>query len=206
MSTLVIIPMKDPAVSKTRLSSALQADERERLAQLLFENTLSFFAKKCPFLPKLVVTESAAIAQCARHSGAHVLREPERRGLNAALNAGTTWAIQQGYTATLIVAADVAVWEAHEIEDLFIAGTGNTVVIAEAIDGGTNALLLPSPNACSFRFGPGSAVLHEISAKERGYRVTRMHLPFLARDVDTPEDLEIWEAGDRANSRSARSS
>lgn len=205
MSTLLIIPMKDPTVSKTRLSTALHAEERERLAQVLFDNTLSFFAKQCPLLPRLVVTESAAIAQRSREQGAQVLREAERRGLNAALNAATTWAIQQGYTSTLIVAADVAVWEQTEIQDMFIASIGGTVVIAEAVDGGTNALLLPSPNACPFRFGPGSALLHEIAAKQRGYRTTRLHLPFLARDVDTPEDLELYESTDRSGSWSERS-
>lgn len=205
MSTLVIIPMKDPGSAKTRLSAALHAEERESLARLLFENTLSFFAKQHPAMPRLVVTESEAIAFASLRQGAQVLREPHRRGLNAAVESASLWAVQRGFTSTLIVAADVAVWEASEVQDLFIASIGRTVVIAEAVDGGTNALLLPAPNACPFRFGPGSALMHEIAARQRGYRTQRLHLPFLARDVDTPEDLELFDIPERRGSRTQRS-
>lgn len=201
MSTLIVIPMKDPASAKTRLRPALGAGERERLARLLFDNTLAFFARQCPELPRLVVTESPAIALSGQQQGAQVLREEQRRGLNAALDAATQWALRQGHDATLFVAADVAVWEPDEVDALLAAGRDDTVVIAEAVDGGTNALYLPVPNACPFQFGPGSAVLHEIAAKQRGYKVRRMHLPFLARDVDTPDDLGLW---DRVRHRGTR--
>lgn len=204
MSTLIVIPMKDPACAKTRLHTVLGSDERERLARLLFDNTLNFFARHCPDLPRLVVTESATIAQTGQRHGAHVLREEKRQGLNAALDAATQWALRQGYGATLFVAADVAVWEPDEVDALITAGRDSTVAIAEAVDGGTNALYLPAPNACPFHFGPGSAVLHEIAAKQRGYHVRRLHLPFLARDVDTPEDLGLWDRVQHRGTRAER--
>lgn len=204
MSTLIVIPMKDPSSAKTRLQPALQADERERLASLLFENTLAFFGRHCPDMARLVVTESAAIAQRSQAQGAQVLHEERRQGLNAALDAATQWAVRQGYASTLFVAADVAVWEADEVDALLAAGRNNAVAIAEAVDGGTNALYLPAPNACPFHFGPGSAVLHEIAARQRGYSVNRLHLPFLARDVDTPEDLGLWDRAQRRGTRAER--
>ncbi|MSQ58558.1 MAG: 2-phospho-L-lactate guanylyltransferase [Betaproteobacteria bacterium] len=205
MSTLLIVPMKDPASAKTRLSAAMHAEERENLARMLFANTLSFFAKQHPTMPRLVVTESESIAFASLRQGAQVLRETHRRGLNAAVEAAALWAVERGFTSTLIVAADVAVWEASEVQDLFVASIGRTVVIAEAVDGGTNALLLPAPNACPFRYGPGSALMHEIAAKQRGYRTQRLHLPFLARDVDTPGDLELFEIPERRGPRTQRS-
>ena len=204
MSTLIVIPMKDPASAKSRLRMALQSNERERLARLLFDNTLAFFARQCPAMPRLVVTESAAIAQSSQWQGAQVLREEKRQGLNAALNAASQWAIRQGHDAMLYVAADVAVWEPDEVDALFVAGQRNTVVIAEAVDGGTNALFLPAPNACPFHFGPGSAVMHEIAAKQHGFSVQRLHLPYLARDVDTPEDLGLWDRVKHSGSRAER--
>lgn len=205
MSTLIVIPMKDPASAKTRLRPALGSGERERLARLLFDNTLAFFARQCPDLPRLVVTESASIAQGSQWQGAQVLREEKRQGLNAALDAATLWAVRQGHSAMLFVAADVAIWEPDEIDALMAAGQDDTVAIAEAVDGGTNALYLPVPNACPFHFGPGSAVLHEIAARQRGYKARRLHLPYLARDVDTPEDLGLWDRVQRKGSRTERS-
>ena len=41
-STLITVPMKDPAASKTRLAHAISGRERVRLAQLLFRRTLTF--------------------------------------------------------------------------------------------------------------------------------------------------------------------
>jgi len=193
MTPLVVIPMKDPAQAKTRLTAALTSHDRERLALLLFENTLSFFCQVYPHLPLLVVTESEMVAALSREHRAQVLKEAGQGGLNAALNAAADWAMAHHYPSILIAAADVAVWEKCEVDRFLLAGQDGSVVIAESIDGGTNALLLPRPHACAFRYGPGSALLHEIAAKESGSNARRIQFTYLARDVDTPDDLALCD-------------
>ena len=38
--SLIVVPMKDPKISKSRLNDALAPEARERLATLLFKNTI----------------------------------------------------------------------------------------------------------------------------------------------------------------------
>ncbi len=190
MTLAVAILMKDPAEAKTRLEPALGADAREHIALLLFENTLSFFARTQAGRPLAVVTRSETIAGLAREAGAAVVAEEAGGGINAAAHAASVWAGGAGAASLLVVHADVPAWADAELAALVEAGARAAVILAESNDGGTNALLVNPPDAITFRFGPGSADRHEAEAAARGLSCIRLRMPLMARDVDTPDDLE----------------
>ena len=191
MTLAIAIPMKDPSLCKTRLSGYLLDDTRQQLALALFEHTLAFFRETFPDLPVMVVTASDCIARRSRHLGAGVIDEASANGLNAAAALATDWATQAGYQSLLIVPSDIPVLLQTEIDPLLRLRNHHQVVIAESIDGGTNALLLSPPDCLPFHYGPGSALIHEISAHGRRLSCRRLRPVHLSRDVDTPDDLSV---------------
>ena len=194
MRTLVVVPMKDVAVSKTRLAWAMPARERERMAFALFRSSLNFFGVQYPNFKRLVVTSSARIATHSKRCGASVLRESEPGGLNAAVDCALTWAIAQGFDRLLIVPADIPVWLRGEVDELLCDGVTTPVVIARAHDGGTNAMLLDLARVRRFQFcyGPQSARLHAEAAEAAALGVSTRSLPFLSHDIDTVDDCLVF--------------
>jgi coenzyme F420-0:L-glutamate ligase/coenzyme F420-1:gamma-L-glutamate ligase len=88
-----------------------------------------------------------------------------------------------------VIHADIPTLVEEEVAALVAAGAESAVVIAESVDGGTNALLLSPPDAIGFHFGPNSAAAHAAAARAARLSVAKLTLPFLSRDLDTPDDL-----------------
>ena len=144
---LFIIPMKDPAVAKSRLAEVLPDAVRARLAMALFRRMLGFLAEAQPEVDVLVVSESDVIEVEVQ---GHFLRQ-KGSGLNEAVSEGAAWAKAQGYAAICVLPADLADPSADDLARLLALSEG--VSIAPAHDGGTNALLVSPPDAISFHYG-----------------------------------------------------
>ena len=178
---LFIIPMKDPAVAKSRLAEVLPDAVRARLAMALFRRTLGFLAAAQPEVDVLVVSESDVIE--AEATG-YFLRQASS-GLNNAVTEGAAWAKLHGYGAICVLPADLADPSAADLARFLTLGVG--VSIAPAHDGGTNALLVSPPDAISFHFGKGSSLAHQRAAA--GLACTIMPLESFRYDIDTSADL-----------------
>jgi len=178
---LFIIPMKDPAVAKSRLSEVLPDAVRARLAMALFRRTLGFLEAAQPDVDVLVVSESEAIEVEAT---GFFLRQTGT-GLNEAVAEGAAWAVVKGYGAICVLPADLADPSADDLARLLALGAG--ISIAPAHDGGTNALLVSPPDAISFHFGKGSCLAHQRAAA--GQPCTIMPLESFRYDIDTSADL-----------------
>jgi 2-phospho-L-lactate guanylyltransferase len=188
--TCVIIPMKDPHQSKSRLRDAYSKIERLRIALSLFNKTLQFFKVHYPKLNVLVVTPSELVAKTTRQYGHHVLFEQQPVDLNGALDLATQWTLSKGFKNQLIIPADIAKLNKQEIDKLLSTlPSQHNVVIAESKDGGTNALLCSPPNAIQFCFGKNSAKKHVIAAHQAQCAVQIHHLPDLSNDIDLPQDI-----------------
>lgn len=198
MTMAVAILMKDPAKAKTRLRKTLDSDTRESLALAMFENTLNYFARSHPSLPIAVISPSPRIAAIARSHGAEPVEDEAEGGINQAASGAAYWALTTGAPSLLIIHADIPTLADQEIAAVMKAGSANNVVIAESTDGGTNALLVSPPDALPFRFGPKSAAAHEEAARAAGLTALRLKLPFLSRDLDTPDDLRFHQANSMA--------
>ena len=178
---LFVIPMKDPAVAKSRLSEVLPDAVRARLAMALFRRMLGFLAEAQPDVDVLVVSESEKIKAA---TAGYFLRQ-KGNGLNEAVTEGAAWAAAKGYGAVCVIPADLADPNADDLARLLALGEG--VSIAPAHDGGTNALLVSPPEAISFHFGKGSCLAHQRAAK--GLPCTIMPLESFRYDIDTSADL-----------------
>lgn len=193
---LLVVPMKDPSASKTRLSADLSETQRRNLARLLFRRTLEVLqraqqlAQSAPF-DLAVVTGSDEPAAIAAELGVGVIDEGRERSLSSAARKAADWAENKGYASLCIIPADLAAPDAADVVRLVASGTQqNRAVICPAMDQGTNALFVSPPTAMAFSYGLKSAISHYRSAEQAGLRPLLMPLDSLQFDIDTSASLE----------------
>ena len=190
---LLVVPMKDPAASKTRLSATLPAGERRRLARLLFRQTLTVLLqtrKSAPF-DLAVVTGSEEATAIAQEMGVGVISEGHETTLTGAVSEAADWAAAQGYASLCIVPADLAAPDPRDVERLITTGLRDKrALICPSTDLGTNALFVAPPTAMPFAYGPRSATRHLENAERAGLNPALLPLESLRFDIDTSACLE----------------
>lgn len=188
---LIAMPMKPFDQAKSRLAEVLADDQRERLARALFLRTQRFFAAHFAEFDRLVVTPSEAVQSVCDRVGAQSLLEPGVDGLNVASARAVQWATERGYTSVLLIPGDVPVWVRSEVNMLLDQGKRHSVVIAQARDRGTNALLLRLPTTFKCCYGANSSNVHLRTARDAGLSAIVCKPPFLAHDLDVPADCAV---------------
>lgn len=191
---LVAMPMKPFELAKSRLAEMLADEQRERLARALFLRTQRFFALHFADFDRLVVTQSEDVRRLSERVGSECLLEPGVDGLNLASARAVRWAGERGYESVLLIPGDVPVWVRSEVNLLLDQARQHGAVIAQARDGGTNALLLRLPAAFGFCYGPDSSNTHLHAARDAGVSAVVCKLPFLAHDLDVPADCAVLAA------------
>ncbi len=194
---LVLMPMKDPALAKTRLGPALGPEERAALAKRLFLANLRRLAVARPASRRgfdlAVVTRSATVAALAEAQGALVFREQEATSLSEAVAEAADQAAARGYGSLCVLPSDLAAPTEADLLTLLDHPLGPEApfdaLLCPSEDLGTNALLVPLPRPTDFAYGPRSFEAHALALRAAGLRVRRLTLPSLLRDVDRMEHL-----------------
>ncbi len=175
----VVIPFAGPE-GKTRLHSSTRI--RRALAHAMFCDVLA----ACVLVGHTrVVTPDERGATAAREAGAEVVADPGG-GQGAAVQTGLE-GVEPG--GILVVNADVPCAVPHDLRSLLAATPIGGVALVEALDGTTNALSLPAPDAFAPLYGPGSSDRFRAHAASLGLEAVSVSVPNLAEDVDTMEDL-----------------
>ena len=196
MDCWALIPIKDSDGAKSRLAGALDPAERARLVEAMLAHVVAACAEARG------VTHIGAIGTPRPDPGSPDPGRPNPvnkviwladpgGGLNAALQAALAEAGRAGAGRALVVAADLPMVTAQEL-DLLAAAPAGTVAIAPDRHGtGTNALSLPLPAAREFvfAFGEDSYARHRMESERLRLGLEEIHGPGLARDIDEPEDL-----------------
>jgi 2-phospho-L-lactate/phosphoenolpyruvate guanylyltransferase len=184
-STYALIPAKELAGAKARLTPILDDAARRELTIAMLRDVLAA-AMACRALAGVTIVslEQRALA-IARQAGAD--GTSEAGGLNEALTSAAENMREGGAGRLLVLAADLPLADSESIDAVLAADADVTLVPSR--DGGTSALAL-APDAIEFQFGPDSARKHLAAAEEAGLRTSVLALPRLAFDVDKPEDLE----------------
>lgn len=168
-----VVPMKSIELAKGRLSAVLDGAGRRALAQQMLDHVL------------------ATLRQAGLTSVRVASDDKGKGGLNADVTEAARLVEAEGATHLLVMMADLPYLCAADIAALIDAGRDNAVVIAEAKDGGTNAMLLRPPTVLEFAFATHrpSATFHAERARKAGIEPAIVRRPGLARDIDTPADL-----------------
>ena len=215
--TWAIVPLRGLETAKTRLGTALDAEERLELVIAMASRTLTATRDASSIAGTVLVTADPAAAHLAEEFGARTLVQ-RLPGLNAALREGRAAAVRAGATATIVIPIDLPAIDAFGLDtllaDIAAAGAGGNAgaagvgagrdagaagagaVVALVPDRhrlGTNVLYTSPPDAIDPAFGEGSLEAHRAAAFAAGAHFLEFGGP-LSLDVDTGDDLLAAES------------
>lgn len=204
---MILVPVKNLAHAKQRLSSILSPEERITLARAMCEDVLQTIADFESRPAVAVATNDSFARELAKRFNFEVVAD-DNSGETNAIEMATQFCKQNGATDTLVVPADIPLIEVSELQQIFDrAPSSGTLLVPDAAGRGTNAALRSPCDLFPLRFGNDSFLPHLAAAKASRLPCVVLYLPGIARDVDRPEDLDLLAAanGERQSQRLVRS-
>jgi 2-phospho-L-lactate guanylyltransferase len=191
MRTLAVLPVKDFSRAKQRLRPGLVPQARKELAEAMLLDVLDALVITA-VETILVVTSGRRARRIAEEHGARVIPEGEP-GHNAAAELGIQAVLASGGERALLVPGDCPALDPAELDGLLARSVTapSALIVPDRHGTGTNALLLTPPDALAPSFGPDSCERHLRNARAAGIHANVAHVPSLALDIDTPEDLGV---------------
>ncbi len=178
----VAVPIRAFALGKARLAEHLPVDARAELARRWAEQVVGAAGAR----PTVVVSSDPAVRAWARHLGCALVDDPG--SLDAAADAGRTWARDRGLTRVVITHADLP--RARSLDSVARDGSRPIVSLVPCHrDDGTPVLSVPVGLDFGFAYGPGSFRRHAAEARRLGAGLRVVRDRDLAFDVDLPGDL-----------------
>lgn len=197
----VLVPVKPPAVAKSRLA-ALGDDVRRALASAFAADTVSAVLACDRVERVLTVTDDHELAAELAALGSEVLPDAVADDLNGSLEQAAAELLRRRPGLRLAaVCADLPALRPEELDAaLAVAPADRMCFLADQERRGTTLVAAPGIATFRPRFGHGSRAEHLASAAELDLDA----VPTLRRDVDTPEDLrEAVELGVGRHTRDA---
>ena len=194
MSTLVVLPVKTLARSKSRLSSLLSRQEREALARYLLKRTIRTLRCSNHIDEVAIVSRDKEVRSIAEEEQIHFLRE-NGDNLNQALEQATQWAIERDFSAILILPLDIPFLRTEDIDFIVALGKKRPQVIVISPDRemlGTNALFVKPPGTLSYQFGLNSFQRHREKCQEGRMDIEVYRSTDIAFDVDSASDYQVF--------------
>lgn len=205
---MILVPVKNLADAKQRLSLILTPEERFALAQAMCEDVLQTLAHWQNRPPVAVVTSDPFARDLAARFNFDVIPD-DNSGETSAIETATAVCKENGATSTLVVPADIPLINGDELQKIIDCAPleGGAVLVPDAAGRGTNAAWRSPCDLFPLRFGNDSFLPHRAAAKAIGLPCVVLELPGIARDVDRPEDLyELAAAsGERQSQKMVRS-
>ena len=198
MSIWAIVPVKPLRLGKSRLSGVLSDDERTVLNRMFLENALDILRTTPRIGQTLVVSRDPAALAIAREFGARTVLEDGTPNLNNALQRATMLAGSFDVNGVLVLPADLPLLTQPDIDNFIVIHTSCAppcvTISADRHNNGTNALLVSPPGLITYAYGPQSFSLHCEMARQKNAQVNIVTNYNLALDLDTPEDLDLFNA------------
>ncbi|MGE3145433.1 MAG: 2-phospho-L-lactate guanylyltransferase [Pseudorhodoplanes sp.] len=190
-----IVPVKTSRAAKQRLSAALDADARSRLAVAMLEDVLSAAAGASGLAGLLVATCDPVAREIGLKFGARILSVADK-GQTPAVRSAMRLLADEGREAGLTLPIDIPLVTASEIEAVIASACRHPeFVIVPAHDRrGSNAILCAPPGHVPLSFGNDSFLPHLEAARRCGIEPTALELPGIGLDIDNPADLAAFLA------------
>ncbi|MFZ0687138.1 MAG: 2-phospho-L-lactate guanylyltransferase [Terriglobales bacterium] len=204
---MILVPVKNLADAKQRLSSILSPEERFALAQAMCEDVLQALGRWQNRPPVAVVTSDSFARELAGRFRFEVFAD-DNSGETNAIEMATAVFRERGATSTLVIPADIPLIEISELQTIAeSAPPRGALLVPDAAGRGTNAAWRTPADLFPLRFGNDSFLPHQAAAKATGLPCVVLKLPGIARDVDRPEDLRELAAasGERRSQQLVRS-
>ena len=199
----VVLPVKDFANAKQRLSGALDGSARAGLARAMCLDVLQALARTR--VPERVIVFTAAdeVIQMTRPFGFDVVFEKSVDGHSAAVNQMVSELVSNS-ARIVSIASDLPRLVPSEIDFAMDAASEPVTLIPSRDWTGTNGVVFLPPARIEMEYGEGSFRRHLSKAAAAGHRADVMNLPGMAFDIDTPEDLALFMDDPRKDSETWR--
>ena len=205
---MILVPVKNLANAKQRLSPVLGPEGRQELAKAMCADVLETLARWRQRPAVAVVTSDRFAGDLAAHFGFEIIADDVNAGETGAIEMATAFYRSRGALHTLVIPADIPLIEVSELEEIVeSAPPSGALLVPDAAGRGTNAALRAPADLFPLRFGNDSFLPHLAAAKATGLPCVVLKLPGFALDVDRPEDLQQLAAagGERRSQRLVRS-
>ncbi|HXE89982.1 MAG TPA: 2-phospho-L-lactate guanylyltransferase [Terriglobales bacterium] len=187
---MILVPVKNLASAKQRLSPVLDAAERFALAEAMLADVLTAIAAWRARPAVAVVTSDAVAMGMASALGFEIIEEVENRSETDAIEMATHLCVARGAPETLVLPGDIPLVTSAELEQMAAAVPSQGTLFVPAADGrGTNAVWRRPAALFPLRFGNDSFLPHHAAAEASGLPVVVVKLAGIGLDVDNPSDL-----------------
>jgi 2-phospho-L-lactate guanylyltransferase len=193
-----VVPIKETSDAKRRLAGVLCAARRQELALAMFEDVLATLSGVRELAGIVVMTVDPAAAAIASRYHACVLNAGAREGHTGAVAAAARELAAEGM---LTLPGDIPLVEGDDIRQLIDVhrnavdrGARAFTIVPARDERGSNAILCSPAAAVPLRFGADSFLPHLAAAQRCAIEPTVVHLPHIALDIDTPDDLALFLA------------
>ena len=191
MGLWAVVPVKERVAAKERLAPILRPEARQALALAMLEDVLAAVTPAPGIAGLLVVTVDAEAGELAARYAARVTEIGARDGHTGAVAAAARLLAAEGRGGMLTLPGDIPLVTPAEIAGVLAAHPpAPSFTIAPSHDErGSNAIACSPPDAVPLRFGENSFFPHLQAAEACGIRPNVVHLPGIALDIDSPEDV-----------------
>jgi 2-phospho-L-lactate guanylyltransferase len=192
MRATAIVPVKRFSAAKRRLQPGV---DRAALVEQMLGIVFSELRRATMLDGPIVVTGEPRAAELAADFGFEVIDDRDVPSHSEAALIGIEAALARGAECVALLPGDCPQIRVSEVDNLLEGLAAPSVTIVPDHHGtGTNGLILAPPDAIRPAFGAGSRERHAELAKAAGIPHSVVVLPSLALDIDTPEDLALWDA------------
>jgi 2-phospho-L-lactate/phosphoenolpyruvate guanylyltransferase len=195
MTTWAVIPVKPLRLAKSRLSSVLSPEERQRFAEAMLRHVLKVTTNVSQITGTLVISRDTHALAVAREYGAKTIQESGAPELNTALMRATSVIASWRIDSMLILPADLPLIAPQDVKQMIAMGNQESPSIVIATDrdkDGTNALFVCPPGIIDYAYGEGSFRRHGMLARDAGATVQVYESDRMWQDIDHPEDIENY--------------
>lgn len=189
----VLIPVKELAHAKQRLTENVSAEARVALADALWQDFFEVIAATASIERVFVITLEPRVLERARSLGWETITESHQISESESVDFASRWCEERGIASLLRLPVDLPLIEPRDIELILeLSDAAPSAVIVPSRDGqGTNALLRTPPTIFPSRFGPGSFEKHLAEAAAVKARVTVARNRHIEVDIDDAADLAL---------------
>jgi 2-phospho-L-lactate guanylyltransferase len=188
-----VVPVKEIAGAKTRLSGAYPAAFRQGLATAMLEDVLHALHDVAELSGIAVVTVDRAAAELATRYGARIFEDGARDGHTGAVMAAARRLALEGRAGMLTVPGDVPYITSEEVANLVaLHRQAPAFSIVPAHDRrGSNAILMTPPDAVTLAFGDDSFLPHLAAARRAGIEPAILNADGIGLDIDNAQDVAM---------------
>ena len=192
-----VVPVKDTSDAKRRLAGVLCGARRQQLALAMCEDVLTTLAGVRELAGIIMVTIDPAAAAIAPRYGVRVLGAGAREGHTGAVAAAARELAAEGMLA---LPGDIPLVEGDDIRQLIDVHRDTTrdarafTIVPARDERGSNAIVCSPAAAVPLRFGADSFIPHLAAAKRCAIEPVVVHLPRIALDIDTSDDVALFLA------------